>query len=115
MTAAYGNPVTAMMNRPCVVHRRAAGPRDAYGDQTAVETVMVARCELQQIAATDDAAGPGSSVRAHAYLPPEVPVTGWDWLEVDGGRYEVDGDPWVVRDPLTGRDSHVEAVLIRTR
>ena len=48
--------------------------------------------------------GPGGAVAAGT-LTPEDEVT------VDGARYTLDGDPWLVRNPRTGIASHWETRL----
>lgn len=109
------NPAALMMNRPCVVHTRTAGGRDEYNDVVpGVEVTTAGLCEIQLSRSGEDETGAVQSSRWNLYMRPGPPLTGWDWVEVEGARYEADGDPWLVRDPLTGEVSHVEATLTRT-
>lgn len=107
--------IATLINRPCVViERLPSGDTDDYGnsvpDEEEVETVV----ELQQVQ-RDEPGGAGelSDTRWLGFFPAGTDLTTADAVVVDGERYELEGDPWPVRNPRTGTESHVEASLCR--
>jgi hypothetical protein len=104
-----------LLNRPCeIVRRGPSGVEDDYGNEIAGETVVNTVCELQQDAAME-VGGHEEVSRTHwrCFLPVGTDIDGTDRVTVDGEPYEVDGEPWSVRNPRTQQMSHVEVRLIR--
>lgn len=106
--------VAALMTLPCrlVVRDAGAGTVDEYGDQVPEQTYVEGlTCELQQESAQEFN---GQNVELslwRLFMPPDAPPRGWDAVELtdSGELYELEGDAWPVRNPLTGEVSHVEA------
>lgn len=105
-----------LINRPCTIVRRSGGAEDAYGNIIPVETTEETVFELQE--------------RQRTELQAQGEVAKSDWLGVflaetdldssdsvvdneTGQEFELVGQPWPVRDPLTQEESHVEASLQR--
>lgn len=108
-----------LLTRPCTITVRShSGNQDAYGNDIPAETTVQTVCELQQLTRLTDAepAGQGefSDTRWLLVLPAGTEIRTGDTVEVDGHAYEMFGDPWPVRNPRTGRDSHVQATVRRT-
>lgn len=102
-----------------ILHRWQAGSKDEAGDVTATfaEGVPV-KVELQQqpgeLGATEKRDNQlVATSRWLAFLRPDVAVSHLDEFTIAGIRYSVDGEPWVVRHPRTGRSLHVQAKLRR--
>lgn len=105
-----------LMTRPCTVARVAPdGGRDDYGNATDGRPQTTAtRCELQQTTRGEGDQGEPVATGWRLFLPAGTLVDAGDTVEVDGIRYEVDGDPWRARSPVTGTETHVEATVTRT-
>lgn len=105
--------LSQLLNRPCIIVRTLeTGTTDDYGnlvpDEDAIDTV----CELQQQGRsepTDDL----SVTNWLLILPPGTRLRTDDYVIVDSERYELVGDPWVVRSPRTQQEAHVEATVKR--
>jgi hypothetical protein len=108
--------ISTLINRPCTITRRLAeGDEDGYGSDRAAETELETVCELQQARRDEGAAHADLSQTTWLlFFRPGVPLRSGDAVTVEGETYEIIGDPWVARDPLTRRDSHVEATARRT-
>lgn len=79
----------------------------------AIGSSFPVKCALQQVR-RDDASGhgPGFSVTEwRLFLPVGTALTAADEVEVDGQRFQVAGQPWVVHNEATGLPHHVEATL----
>lgn len=110
--------VLALMNVSCRILSRTAdyGTTDDYGNPTfEVVPVAVSGCEIQQSASSEDHDDDVQTSVFRVFLPPDVPVRGWDAIELTetGERFELDGDAWMVRNPRTGLLSHVEGIVRR--
>lgn len=104
-----------LLNLPCTItHRDPSGDLDPYGNETTAESTSDTLCELQQRqrSETDDDAI--TSSRWLLVLPAATVVDAGDSVEVDGQVYEVEGQPWVARNPRTMVVSHIEATLRHT-
>lgn len=109
--------LTSLINRPCLLIRRSeSGDTDDYGNDIATETIVATVCEIQQIRRTEPATeGELSQGDWVAFFLPGTALDTSDAIEVDGlGTFELVGGPWVVRNPRTQQESHVEASLRRT-
>lgn len=117
--------IARLINRPCtlLLRSRAETTEDEYGNPVVGETPRIDTvCELQQ-ERRDEAADEGetSDTRWKLFLLPNIldeddepiEVDTGDAVEVDGEVYELTGEPWRVRSPFNGRDSHVQATCRR--
>jgi hypothetical protein len=104
-----------LLNRSCqIVRRGLSGVEDDYGNEIAGETVVSTVCELQQDMAVEITGHEDlSRTRWRCFFPADTDIDGTDRVIIDAERYEIDGDPWSVRNPRTQQMSHVEAHLIR--
>lgn len=76
-----------------------------------VETV----CELQQAASTEPGDnGEVATTAWRVFFLPDTDIATGDAVVVDGHTYEMTGDPWPARNPLTQVVSHIEATAQRT-
>ena len=108
-----------LLNRPCqIVRRGPSGVEDGYGNEIAGETVVSTVCELQLAGG----ANVGGEVHGHeetsktqwrCFFPVSTDIDGTDRVITDAEVYEVDGEPWAVRNPRTQQMSHVESRLVR--
>lgn len=111
--------VAALINRPCTVTRRAdSGEADDYGNPIQGDTDVATVCELQKFAQPNreepGTEGELSDTLWTLFLPAGTVIRTGDAVTVDGDAYEMVGDPWHVRNPTTGVESHVEATVRRT-
>lgn len=108
--------LSTLISRPCTITRRSSsGDLDDYGNETTTEDVVETVCELQQRQRSE----PGdqaefSDTNWVLFLLPDEAIDTSDVVTVDGHVFEMVGDPWVVRNPRTGVDSHIEATVRRT-
>lgn len=106
-----------LMSVPCELLSRYPDPgqTDPYGNPVQTETRTPSLCEIQQVSATEDHGDAVESNTWRLFLPPDVPVRGWDAIELSGTgwRYEIEGDGWEVRNPRTGLVTHIEATVRR--
>lgn len=108
--------LSQIVNRPCTITRRLASvSEDEFGNEIPDEEEVVTVCELQQ-RSTDELGEQGelADARWQAFFFPAEAIRTGDKLTVDGEEYEVVGDPWRARDPLTQAGSHIEVNLRRT-
>jgi len=107
--------ISNLLNRPCqIVRRGPSGVDDDYGNELAGETVVSTVCELQQDAATEIGTHEDlSRTRWRCFMPVGTDIDGSDRVVIEAERYEVDGEPWSVRNPRTQQMSHVEVRLVR--
>jgi len=103
-----------LLTKPVVIKRRkASDDDDDYGSEVAEETSVVTVGELQQQGRTERE-GVISATSWLLILPPDVELDTNDVVVVDNFRFEISGNPWLVRNPLTGELHHIEATLERT-
>lgn len=107
--------IAALINRPCVLLRRQdTGTIDDDGMPVTTTTEVATVCELQQVQRSEP---PGldetSSTLWAVFLPAGTQLTTADAIEVEGQVFELVGEPWAVRNPRTGAESHVEATCKR--
>ena len=107
--------ISNLLNLPCqITRRRASGVEDRYGNEIPTENTVSTVCELQQKRRNEDGShNELSDTEWHLFLPVGTSLDASDVVIVDGMEYEVEGDPWEVRNPRTRAASHVEASLIR--
>ncbi|MCK9629293.1 MAG: hypothetical protein M0R37_11980 [Bacteroidales bacterium] len=107
-----------LMTRPCTVDRTTRGDPDVAGDAPVTAVPVSALCEIQQSQSSEIRDGVAVVVSVwnlYGFVDPasgtylDVGLAAGDVVEVDEVAYAVDGRPWVVRDPLTGSVSHVQA------
>lgn len=100
--------ITQYINKPATLHTWTKLPdKDEAGDVQHDFTDSAVLVELQQKSATE--LRDGMLIRVDSwtvFLRPDTTVTGLDELTVDGARYTFNGDPWLVRNPRTGAESH---------
>lgn len=108
--------LTTLINRPCTITRRSeSGNTDDYGNDVPDEETVETVCELQQTQRMEPGnEGELSDTHWTLFLLPGTEISGADVVTVDGESYEVVGDPWNARNPLTQLPSHIEASLRRT-
>lgn len=106
-----------LINRACQVVRRGPSAEDDYGNEIPSETVVSTVCEFQAATSSADAEDRSQNNLAEGkfdvFFPVGTDVTSGDALILDGVEYEIDGEPWVARNPSTGVLSHVEAQVVR--
>lgn len=108
------HPITQAFRVPCEIRHGDPGPVDDYGDHPpATVTTTAERCYLTQHSRGET--GPVERERWGLFLRPDVAIDANDIVEVEGGEYQVIGNPWVVIDPATRRRTHIEATLERRR
>lgn len=113
--------LAALLTRPVTIIHRTAGAgagADEYGNPIPAETTVQTVCELQQTerAAVNEPAGRGELSDTHwlLILPAGTQIDTSDAIIADSRRFELIGDPWPVRNPRTGSESHVQATVRRT-
>lgn len=105
--------LTDLLNLSVTIVRRSED--DEGFDPSPVETTTQVLGELQQTQRSEPVAEGELSVTTWLLVLPAGTVIGTgDAVIVDGGRYEVVGNPWPVRNPRTQLPSHVEATLRKT-
>jgi hypothetical protein len=106
-----------LLTRPATLLRRSyTGAADEFGDPTYVEVTSDVVVEIQQAGTSEALEGQVMSASYRVFLPAtEATLAGWDALDVDGERYELDGDPAPQYNPRLGAVSHVEALASRVR
>lgn len=108
--------LSQLITRPCtIVYRTPTDEAGPYGDKLVEESTFGTVCELQQEARSERAeSGELSDTRWVAFFLPGENLNTASALIVDGDTYEVVGDPWEARNPLTDTVSHIEVTLRRT-
>jgi hypothetical protein len=97
---------------PCVIHHSDPGDVDDYGDHpVSVVSDTSERCYIAQQARgeTDEI----ETERWTMYFMPGVLIDANDSVTVHGMNLQVLGNPWMVTDPVTGYETHIEATLQR--
>lgn len=106
--------IAKLLNLPCTItHRQEGDQHDTYGNDLDDETTTTTVCELQQrqrAETPNDIAGTTWAL----YLPAGTAIDAGDTVEIDGESYEVFGEPWPARNPVTQVVSHIEATARRT-
>lgn len=98
-----------------IVRRSDSGNTDDYGNAIPAETTTDTVGELQQQQRNEPGdQGETSDTRWALFLPAGTEIGTSDTVTVDGQAFEMVGDPWTVRDPETGSDSHLECTVRRT-
>jgi hypothetical protein len=106
--------IAQLLNRPCTItHRQDGDERDEYGNALDGEMTTTTVCELQQRQRSETTDEIAASTWA-LYLPAGTAIDTGDAVEIEGVSYEVDGEPWAVRSPITKGVSHIEATVRRT-
>lgn len=104
--------VTNLLNLPCMIVNRSFGGRDELGNDAATESTVETVCELQQRQRGED----GEELSTESFLlvlPTGTVLRSADAVIADGIEYEVQGEPWPVRNPRTQSGSHLEATVVR--
>lgn len=108
--------LSTLINRPCVILRRqTAAGTTPYGRRRKTDTMVETVCELQQASSVEP--GDGGEIAAtdwRLFFLPDTDLRTGDAVVVDGHTYELTGDPWPARNPLTQVVSHLEATAQRT-
>lgn len=110
--------ITNLINLPCqIVRRTPSGLEDDYGNEIPGETVVSTVCEFQKLPRSSDQEDASrnelAESRWNVFFPAGTDVDSGDALIIGGTEYEVDGDPWDARNPLTDQVSHVELMAKR--
>jgi len=107
--------ISELLTRTCTLLLRETSGEDAYGNEETETTELETVCEVQQAQRLEEPAeGEVSDTRWNGYFPvePGEALSTGDAVRATGiGVLELVGAPWVVRDPETQTDSHVEATL----
>lgn len=101
--------IAARMTQPATLHQASNGVKDAAGDVVATFTDAPdpIYLDLQQQSGSEIRDGRIVSVTTWlAFVRPDATLTSRDELTVNGGRFSIEGDPWLVRHPRTGLASH---------
>lgn len=97
------------------MRRSQSGTIDDYGDEVQDVTLIATLCELQQQQRSEDGEmGEASKDTWRLFFAAGESIDTGDAVELDGEVYELTGDPWLVRNPRTGSNSHIEATARRT-
>ena len=106
--------IADLLTLPLTVTRRTGGVvSDELGNETPATETPETVGELQQLR-SEETNGDVTVTDWRLFLPAGTGLDTGDAVTLEDGRtFEVVGDPWPVRDPRTGEDSHVEAVLRR--
>lgn len=106
------HPIHQLIRTPCVIHHSDPGVVDEYGDHPiSVVTDSTERCYLAQQARGE--ADEIEQERWTLYVLPGVLIDANDSVTVGGMDLQVLGNPWVVLDPVTGYETHIEATMQR--
>ena len=101
-------PLHLLTRTATMLRRDAVDPLDPDAELASVPAGTTL-CELQQVNEDDANDGRTQVSSWRVWLPADVELAGTDALEVDGELFELEGDPWPVRNPRTSVVSHVEA------
>lgn len=106
-----------LLSQTAVIYSRSQTESDSEGDVVTTTTERTVRCLLQRVesrAAAEEDFGRSLAVGEWVlFLEAGTPIDADDSVLVDGVRYEVEGDPDNVIDPLFGGVHHIEARLRR--
>lgn len=109
--------ISNLLTRPCTLLIRSSDGEDAYGNAIVTVEEVETVCAFQKQSSAADAEDRSQSNLAESawnlFLPAGTEINSGDGVTVDDLEYEVDGDPWPVRNEQTGVFSHVEAVCRR--
>lgn len=107
--------IAHLLTRACTVTNRTdSGAVDDYGNPVPAETEVDTTCELQQQRRSEPVGeGELSDTLWLLVLPAGTTIDTGDKVTVDGQEFEMVGDPWPVREPRTGQESHLEASVRR--
>lgn len=109
-------PLPHLLNRTAWVIRRTESENDTddYGNPIPDEVQFEVRCEVQQINRTEQPEGSPASADWTGFFPAGTDLDSSDSVIVEGlAEFELQGEPWAVRNPRTRAMSHVEATLRR--
>jgi hypothetical protein len=108
--------LSQLLNTPCVITRNLPGStEDEFGNEIPQTDEIETVCELQQQQRSEPGNEGELSVTTWLLvLPAGTVLRTSDKIEIGGDVYEVEGDPWAVRNPRTQTDSHVEATVTRS-
>ena len=105
-----------MITRPVTLVRRQSNGLDALGNDTWAETPVVVQGVYAPGGSTETMQGRDSvTTTGIVYLPAGTPVDALAAVDIDGERFEVDGEPTVWRHALTGWTPGVEVRLRKAR
>lgn len=108
----HDHPIHTFMVTPCVVHHSDPGTMDDYGDRPiATETSTDEVCYLWQ--STRGETEEIEHERWQIAFKPNVALDANDSIDTRGMSLQVLGNPWVVIDPVTGWETHIEATVRR--
>lgn len=96
----------------CTLHHADPGAMDEYGDHP-VETITTTTERSYWAQSTASEIDAIERERWQVYFLPSTVIDANDSLEYRGNEFFVYGAPWVVVDPVTGYDTHIEAVVVR--
>jgi hypothetical protein len=97
---------------PCVVNHADPGAMDEYGDHpVATVTSSDERCYITQSRRAEE--NEIEVERWQVYFLPSTLVDANDTIDVQAMTLELFGNPWLVVDPVTGYETHIEAVAVR--
>jgi hypothetical protein len=101
-----------LIRTPCVIHHSEPGAVDEYGDHpVSMVTDTTERCYIAQ--STRGEADEVEIERWQMYFLPGTLVDANDTVTVAGMDLVLTGNPWVVVDPVTGYETHIEATVVR--
>lgn len=106
--------IADLLTRPCTIYQVDDGLADEYGNpELEPDSGTTTVCELQQERGFEADETVVSVTRWRLFLPPDAVLAGRDYVVIDGDTYTMVSDPWVVRNPRTGVNHHVECVVRR--
>lgn len=106
-----------LLTIPCeLIQRSYAEAANADGEQDVTETIVAGvLCELQAAGSREEQGGALQITTYRLWLAAGTVLRGWDAVRLTdtGELFELEGDAFEARSPLTG-NSHVEAIVRRT-
>ncbi len=106
--------LSTLLSLPCtIIYRTENGTTDELGNEIPGETEVETSCEVQQRRRGENPdQGELSITEWDGFFPVGSDLRTADAVRVPGlGVFELVGDPWPVRNPRNGQQSHVEATL----
>jgi hypothetical protein len=93
------------------------GTEDEFGDPTEETSTAIYKAWAWQTSRSDETVGTdvqSQKWRIALHRSAEGLVDGGDRITYEGTEYEVDGPPWIARNPRTGRVEYIEATMRRS-
>lgn len=109
-------PLSQLITRPCFLLLRTEVGKDAYGDPIMDDVSIGTVCEAQPRSSVEPQGNFSSEAWVGFFLPGQAELlNSAGAVSIPGlGSFEVDGRPWMRRNPRTGASVYLRANLKRT-